>query len=84
MSKRQLVEELHKPFRRNFKRRKVIIKGIDDLWQADLVEMSAYAAENKGYKFLLTVIDTFSKYAWVVPLKNKTALAVTNAMESIF
>ena len=46
--------------------------------------MGAYAAENKGYKFLLTVIDTFLKYAWVVPLKNKTALAVTNAMESIF
>ena len=84
MSKRELVEELHKPCRRNFNRRKVIIKGIDDLFQADLVDMNTYADENKGHKFLLTVIDTFSKYAWAIPLKNKSALAVTIAMESIF
>lgn len=84
MSKRDVVEELHRPCRRNFKRRKVIIKGLDDLWQADLVEMGVYASENNGYRYLLTVIDTFSKYGWVVPLKNKTALAVANAMQSIF
>lgn len=84
MSKRQLVEELHSPARKHFKRRKVIIKGIDDLFQADLVDMSAYAGQNRGFHFLLTVIDTFSKYAWVVALKNKSGPSVTKAMMSVF
>jgi len=84
MSKREVVEELHKPARRNFIRRRVIIKGYDDLWQADLVEMGNYEKKNNGYRFLLTVIDTFSKYAWAIPIKNKTAESVTNAMKSVF
>lgn len=84
MSKRQLVEELHSPARKHFKRRKVIIKGIDDLFQADLVDMSAYVRFNRGYRFLLTVIDTFSKYAWVVPLKNKTGKSVMKGMSTVF
>lgn len=84
MSKRILINELHKSARKNFQRRRVITKGIDDLWQADLVDMSTYAKQNRGFHFLLTVIDTFSKYAWVVPLKNKNAESVTNAMASIF
>lgn len=82
--RREVVNELHKLARKNFKRRHVIIKGIDDLWQADLVEMGNYEAKNNGYRYLLTVIDTFSKKAWVVPVKNKTALFITNAMKSIF
>ncbi len=84
MSKRQLVEELHAPARKHFKRRKVIIKGIDDLFQADLVDMSAYASQNRGFHFLLTVIDTFSKYAWVVALKNKSGQSVMKAMSTVF
>ena len=72
MSKRQVVDELHKPARRNFKRRHVIIKGLDDLWQADLVEMGSYSSQNKGHRYLLTVIDAFSKFAWAVPVKNKS------------
>ncbi|KAI8120097.1 hypothetical protein CVS40_8601 [Lucilia cuprina] len=66
--KRELVNELHSQARKNFKRRMVIMKGIDDLWQADLVEMGNYSIYNKGFKYLLTVIDTFSKYVWVRPL----------------
>lgn len=84
MSKRQVVNELHKPARKNFKRRRVIIKGFDDLWQADLVEMGAYAELNKDFRYLLTVIDTFSKFAWAIPIKRKTGLEVTTAMQSIF
>lgn len=84
MSKRQLVEELHSPVRKTFKRRRVIIKSIDDLWQADLVDMSAYAKQNKGFHFLLTVIDCFSKYGWVVALKDKSGRNVKNALTSIF
>ena len=83
-NKREIIEELHKQMRKNFKRRRVIMKDIDDLWQADLVEMLNYQAENKGYRYLLTVIDTFSKKAWAVAVKNKTAQSITDAMESIF
>lgn len=84
MSKRDVVQEIHKPARRNFKRRRVIIKGFDDLWQADLVEMQEYSKQNNGYRYLLTVIDTFSKYAWAIPIKSKTAESVSQAFHSIF
>lgn len=84
MSRRQIINELHKPARKKFKRRSVTIRGLDDLWQADLVDMSVYSSENKGFRFLLTVIDGFSKYAWALPIKNKSATVVTNAMQSIF
>ena len=81
--KRGLVEELHKPARRNYQRRKVRILGLFDLWQADLVEMIPYASVNKGYKYLLTVIDACSKMAWAEPLKSKTGKEVTAAMERV-
>jgi Integrase core domain len=84
MSRRDIIDELHKPARKNFIRRKVIIKGLNDLFQADLVDMSAFASVNKGYKFLLTVIDCFSKYAWAIPIKDKSGNQVTLAMKSIF
>lgn len=69
--KRQIVDELHRPARKNFKRRKVIIKGIGDLWQADLIEMIPYCKENKGVRYILVVIDCFSKYIWARELKSK-------------
>lgn len=81
--KEALVEELHKPIRKNFPRRHVNMRGLDETWQADLVDMSTYSNENKEYKFLLTVIDIFSKYAWGVPLKTKNGPDVTAAMKSI-
>lgn len=60
------------------------MKGIDELWQADLVDMSEYAKENKNHKFLLTVIDCFSKYAWVKPILRKDKTSVLNALAKIF
>ncbi|CAB0028863.1 unnamed protein product [Trichogramma brassicae] len=68
----KLVNELHKPARRNFPRRRFNMVAIDDTWQADLVEMIQYAKVNSGYKYLLTVIDNFSKYAWSVGVKSKS------------
>ena len=79
-----IVKELHKPARRNFPRRHVDMRGIDETWQADLVDMSAYSTRNKGHNFLLTIIDIFSKYAWAVPLKTKSGPHVTQAMETVF
>ncbi len=57
--KRAVVDELHKPARRNYPRRKFDVRGIDETWQGDLVEMQPYARENKGYRYMLTVIDVF-------------------------
>ena len=74
---------LHKPVRYNFPRNRVIVTGIDDQWQADLVDVSSLAHFNKGYKFLLTCIDVFSKFAWVVPLKSKTGESLVNGFQSI-
>lgn len=81
--KEGLVEEVHKPARRNFPRRSVIVKGIGDLWQGDLVEMIPYAGVNRGYKYLLTVIDCCSKFAWAQPVKSKSAEDITRAMETV-
>ena len=79
----QLASELHKPARKNYPRRQTITFGINDLWQADLVEMHELASKNKKYNYMLTVIDTFSKQAFAIPIKNKTAQAVSQAFEGI-
>lgn len=74
---------LHKQPRRRFVRRKTVSTGVDDLWQADLVDLSSISRQNDGYKFILTVIDVFSKYAFAFPLKNKLATTVTAAFSSM-
>ena len=74
---------LHKPVRYNFPRNRVIVTEYDGQWQADLVDISSLARFNKGYKFVLTCIDVFSKFAWVVPLKNKTGESLVNGFQSI-
>ena len=48
-----------------------------------LVDISSLACFNKGYKFLLTCIDVFLKFAWVVPLENKTGESLVNSFQSI-
>ena len=65
----QLANELHKSVRRRFDKRTISAKQVDDIWTADLVDMSSFSRSNKGYKYLLTIIDVFSKYGWIVPLK---------------
>ncbi|GFW61344.1 uncharacterized protein F54H12.2 [Trichonephila clavipes] len=62
---------LHKPVRHKFQRNRVLVSDIDRQFQADLVDMQSLAEFNKGYKYLLTCIDLFSKFAWAVPLKDK-------------
>ena len=65
----QLVEELHKPVTKKFKRRKVYARLKDHIWVAGLAEMKSLSSKNKNVKYLLCVI--FTKYVWVKPLKNK-------------
>ena len=80
---KQLADELHKPVKKKFPRRRVISKSIDEIWAADLVEMQQFSKWNKGYKYLLMVIDVFSKFGWIVPLKNKTGETVAAAFKNI-
>ena len=75
---------LHKPVRRRFQRNHVISAGKDDLWMADLIDMVKFEEWNDGYKYILLVIDTFSKYVWLRPLKIKTGEAVAEAFIDIF
>ena len=74
---------LHKPVRRHFKRRCVVVGGPNQQWQADLVDMSRLKAANDGTTFLLTVIDVFSKRAWCVPLKSKSAASLVAAFRQL-
>ena len=63
---------------------KVIVNGIDKIWCSDLVEMQQFSKFNKGYRYLLMVLDLFSKYGWIVPLMDKKGETVTEAFKTIF
>lgn len=82
-SKTSLPYSLHRPCRRRFKRERIMMNNIDYLWEYDLVDMTHLKKENDNVTFLLTCIDTFSKYAWVRPLKRKTAVNVNEAFLNI-
>lgn len=83
MSKAQVVNEIHRYARKTFPRRRFIQRGLDDTWQIDLIDMQKYSKDNNNYKYILVCIDTFSKYAWMQPLKSKSAEDVTKAMSRI-
>ena len=74
MSNQQLADELHKPIIRKFKRLKVYSSFKDNVWGADLSDMQSISKYNKGIRFLLCVIDLFSKYAWLFLWKTKKIL----------
>ena len=79
----QLAEELHKPIIRKFKKRKVYSTFKDNIWGVDLADMQLLNKYNKGIRFVLCVIDIFSKYAWVVPLKDKKGISIVKTFQSI-
>ena len=79
-----LAEELHRPIKQKFKKRRVIVRGIDKIWAADLADMTALSKENEGYRFLLLVIDTFSKYGWIIPLKDKKGETMAKELKELF
>ena len=74
---------LHKPIRKKFIRNPIIVEDVDQQWEADLVDMQEFKKMNKGYTFMLTVIDILSKYAWALPLKNKTGNEIVKAFKTI-
>jgi hypothetical protein len=74
---------LHKPVVEKFKRQSTVVNGPGEQLQADLLDVSSHSTENDGIKFLLTAIDVFSRYAWAIPIKNKTGLEVSRGLEII-
>ena len=79
-----LAKEVHKPIIRKFNKRTVYSRFKDNIWGADLADMQLISKFNKGFRFLLCVIDIFSKYAWVVPLKDKKGITIIHAFQKIF
>ena len=79
------INEIYsKPPRKNYETNKTIIKSIDDTWSSDLLDLNDYAPKNiKGYRYILVVIDNFSKFLWTIPLKNKYAQTITDAFSQI-
>ena len=84
MSNKELAEELHKLIIRKFEKRKVRSSFIDNIWSADLANMQFISKFNEGFRFLLCFIDIYSKYTWVISLKDKKGITITNAFQKIF
>ena len=77
----QLAKELQKPIIRKFKKWKVYSGFRDNIWGADLADMQLISKFNKGFRFLLCVIDIFSKYTCVIHLKDKKGDSIVNAFQ---
>ena len=75
--------ELHKPIIRKFKKRKVYSAFRDNIWAANLADMQLISKFSKGFRFLLCVIDIYSRHVWVFPLKDKKGVSIVNAFQSI-
>ena len=76
-----LADELHKPIRKKFKKRRVFASGVDAIWTADFVDMQSFSKSNKGFKYIL---DVFSNYGTAVPLNTKTGVEVTKAFYDLW
>ena len=78
-----LADERHKPIIRKFNKRKVYSQFKDNIWGVDLADMQSLSKKNKGIKYLLCAIDLYSKYAFVIPLKDKKRTSIVNAFNKI-
>ena len=83
MSNKELSEELHRLIFSKLERRKVCSPFIDNIWAADLADMQLISTFNKAFRFLLCIIDIFSKYAWVIPSKDKKGITFTHAFQKM-
>ena len=75
---------LHRRVKRRYATENIVVAGLDDQFEADLVDVSAISSQNNGVKFLLTVIDSLSKFAWAIPVKDKRGATIAAALESVF
>ena len=79
------INEIYsKPPKRNYATNKTNVYFIDDIWSLDILDLKDYGSENnRGYRYVLVVIDNFSKYGWTIPLKNKNAQTIKDSFENI-
>jgi len=75
---------LHRPLRKRFPRNPYTVNNINDVWEMDILDLTSLKKYNNNYRYLLQVIDVFSKYLHSVPLRTKTGKEVAAALESIF
>ena len=78
-----LADERHKPIIEKFNKRKVYSQFKDNIWGVDLADMQSLSRKNKGIKYLLCAIDLYSKYAFIIPLKDKKEISIVNAFNKI-
>ena len=79
----QLAKEVFSPRITKFRRQRIIPLRKDETWSADLIDKSSLSKYNNNYKFILTVIDIFTKHSWAIPLKNKSGLSITNGFKIV-
>ncbi len=80
----QAANELHRPVRLNFPRRKIIVTSLDQEWSSDLLDMSSFSKKNDGFKWVCLIIDVFSRFLWLRPMKNKKQKSVIEAFKQVF
>ena len=79
----QLAKEVFSPQITKFKRQRIKPLYKDETWSADLIDKSSLSKYNNNYKIISTVIDIFTKYAWAIPLKNKSGLSITIGFKNV-
>ena len=79
------INEIYsKPPKKNYDTNKTDVYHVDEIWSLDILDLKDYGPENnRGYRFVLVIIDNFSKFGWTVPLKNKNALTIKDSFEKI-
>ena len=78
-----LAKEVFSPQITKFRRQRILPLYKDETWSADLIDKSSLSKYNNNYKLILFVLDIFTKYAWAIPLKNKSGLSITNGFKII-
>ena len=79
----QLADELHKPMIRKYKKRKVYSLFRDNIWGADLADMQLFSKFHKGFRFVLCIIDIYSKFSWVIPSRDKKGVSIVDAFQKL-
>ena len=79
------INEIYsKPPKKNYPTNKTNVYNIDDIWSLDILDLKDYGPENNGRdRYVLVVMDKFSKYGWTIPLKNKNAQTIKNSFENL-
>ena len=81
--KQQITEEIFSPVIKNFQRIQIQTHYKDEYWSIDLIDRSSLSKYNKNYKFIFTIIDSHTKYAWAIPLKDESGKSTTTAFKKL-